>query len=410
MDFLREMRRRRLPAVAAMYAVVCWGTWEVASVALPALGLPEWTLTLVVVLGGLGFPLALVLGWAYDIEPHGVVRTPGRTGDSQVTSDSADGRESRRWASIEHHLQNLVDEGPESRRQYLDTLQGEAAHLRSEVEALLQAHDDVGPLDDIVERLRRDREPHLLAPGMAVGRYRLVRPLGGGGMGVVFEAIDERIQRRVALKFLAPEISSNEEAKARFLVEARAAATLDHPNVCTILEVGEDAHGSLFLAMPYYVGETLQGRIKRSPLDVGSALRIARQISEGLEAAHRRGIVHRDIKPANLIITEDGVAKIVDFGVAKMADASLTRTGAALGSPSYMSPEQTRGEEVDHRSDLWAVGIVLFEMVAGRRPFLGANEHAIRTSILTDDVPSLASVRADAAPVLAALLQRALHK
>ena len=407
--FFREVRRRRLFGVSAVYVVVCGVIWQVADMAFPALGLPEWTFTLVVVLSFLGFPVALVLGWAYDLEPEGVVRTSGRS------EFDAPGEETKRpnpvaWALVEDHLQRALDEEPTGRQRYLEGLDESEPGIRSEVESLLEAHDSDGLLDQIIERLNVERRGARREPGTNVAQYRLVRRLGGGGMGVVYEAVDGRIDRRVALKFLAPEISANHDAKARFLMEARAAATLDHPNVCTVLEVGEDEGGSLFIAMPYYDGESLRSRIQRGPLDLDEALDVARQVAEGLASAHRRGIVHRDIKPANVMLTADGVAKIVDFGVAKMADASLTRTGAALGSPSYMSPEQTRGEEVDHRTDLWSLGIVLFEMVTGRRPFLGPNEHAIRTAVLSSPAPPLLPDRPDATAALDELVARALHK
>ena len=407
--FLREVRRRRLFGVSAVYVVVCGVIWQVADMAFPALGLPDWTFTLVVVLSFLGFPVALVLGWAYDLEPEGVVRTPGRS-EPDPPIDEAEVSNPAEWARVEDHFQRVIDEEPAGRQKYLEGLDECEPEVRLEVESLLEAHDSDGLLDQIIERLNAERRGTRLEPGTTVAQYRLVRRLGGGGMGVVYEAVDGRIDRRVALKFLAPEISANEDAKARFLMEARAAATLDHPNVCTVLEVGEDEGGSLFLAMPYYDGESLRSRIQRGPLDLDEALDITRQIAEGLGSAHRRGIVHRDIKPANVMLTAEGVAKIVDFGVAKMADASLTRTGAALGSPSYMSPEQTRGEEVDHRTDLWSLGVVLFEMVTGRRPFLGPNEHAIRTAVLSSPAPPLLPERPDATAALDELMTRVLHK
>ncbi|MDX1645722.1 MAG: protein kinase [Longimicrobiales bacterium] len=408
--FFDELRRRRVLGAAATYVIVGWMVWEVADVAFPALGLPEWTLTLVIALTLVGFPLALVLGWAYDLKPEGVVRTPDRSEEAHPPDDESATEVGLRWARVQVHLRRLVDENPASRRAYLERLAEEEPGIVSEVESFLHAHDSAGPVDNVIEWLGRERGGASPEPGSKVAQYRLGRRLGGGGMGVVYEAVDERLERQVALKFLAPSISATEEAKARFLVEAKAAATLDHPNVCTILEVGEDDSGCLFLAMPYYDGETLRSRIQRGPLELEETLGIVRQIAEGLGAAHRRGIVHRDIKPANVILTESGVAKIVDFGVAKMADSALTRTGAALGSVSYMSPEQTRGEEVDHRSDLWSVGVVLFEMIGGRRPFLGHDEHAIRSAILSKAPPSLQSYRPDAATVLGPILERALSK
>jgi serine/threonine protein kinase len=397
--------------VALAYIVFGWLVWQVADVAQPALGLPEWSVTLVIVLTLLGFPVALVLGWAYDPRPAGVVETPIPSQEAGPSKDgSATDAKRQRWERVQVHLRHLIDETLGTRRTYLDRLGEREPEIVEELESLLEAHDSVGPVDSVIEWLGQVGGGASPEPGTKVAQYRLGLRLGGGGMGVVYQAVDERLGRRVALKFLAPSISASEEAKARFLVEAKAAATLDHANVCTILEVGEDDEGCLFLAMPYYDGETLRSRIKRSPLELEEALGVARQIAEGLGAAHRRGIVHRDIKPANVILTEDGIAKIVDFGVAKMADEALTRTGTALGSVSYMSPEQTRGEEVDHRTDLWSVGVVLFEMISGRRPFLGRDEHAIRTAILFKPPQSLRTHRPEAEPLLGPILERALSK
>src|SRR5829696_6036274 len=175
--------------------------------------------------------------------------------------------------------------------------------------------------------------------GRTVGPYRILELLGGG-MGVVYKAEDTRLSRIVALKFLPPELTRDPEAKERFMQEARTASSLDHPNLCTILEVGETPGGRLYLAMPCYDGETLRRKIERGPLPVGEAAEIAEQVARGLAKAHRSGIVHRDIKPANLVVTGDGVVKILDFGLAKLAGAALTRTGSSMGTPAYMSPEQ----------------------------------------------------------------------
>jgi serine/threonine protein kinase/Tol biopolymer transport system component len=219
--------------------------------------------------------------------------------------------------------------------------------------------------------------------GRLVGPYRVLESLGGGGMGIVYRAEDTRLGRIVALKFLPPDLTRDPVAKARFQQEARTASALDHPNVCTIFEVGETADGQLFIAMPCYDGETLRQRLERGPLPVDEALDVAAQVARGLAKAHRQGIVHRAIKPANLILTGDGVVKILDFGIAKLAGAAvLTRAGSTLGTPAYMSPEQMRGEEVDARTDLWSLGVVLYEMLAGRRPFPGEHASVVRETIL----------------------------
>ncbi|MFL6200563.1 MAG: serine/threonine-protein kinase, partial [Thermoanaerobaculia bacterium] len=230
--------------------------------------------------------------------------------------------------------------------------------------------------------------------GRTLNHYRILELAGGGGMGVVYKAEDLRLARRVALKFLPPELTRDPDAKARFLQEARAASSLDHPNICTIHEVGETEDGQIYLAMPLYDGETLRKRIERGPLTIEDAIDLAEQIARGLSKAHRGGIVHRDVKPANLMVTGDGVVKILDFGLAKLAGAAaITRTGSSVGTPAYMSPEQSRGEEVDHRTDLWSLGVVLYEMVAGRRPFRGDHEQAILYSLLHEDPVPLTQAR-----------------
>jgi serine/threonine protein kinase/Tol biopolymer transport system component len=226
------------------------------------------------------------------------------------------------------------------------------------------------------------------SPAREVGPYRVGEMLGGGGMGIVYRAEDTRLGRTVALKFLPPELTRDPVAKARFLQEARTASALDHPNLCTVYDVGETDEHQLYLAMPCYDGETLRRKIERGPLPVSEAIDYALQTAKGLAKAHRQGIVHRDIKPANLMVTGDsgeGVVKILDFGIAKLAgEAGLTRTGASVGTPAYMAPEQMQGREVDGRADLWALGVVLYEMLAGHRPFLGDHEAALRQSILSD--------------------------
>ena len=202
--------------------------------------------------------------------------------------------------------------------------------------------------------------------GSLVCRYRILGPLGIGGMGVVYRAEDSLLERPVALKFLPPMLAPNPRAKARFLNEARAASALDHPNICTIYEVGETPEGQLYIAMACYDGETLKRRLERGPLGMAEALRIAVQVAHGLAKAHRQGIVHRDVKPANLMITADGIVKILDFGIAKLPAQSPALP--LLGSPAYMSPEQSLGGEVDPRSDVWSLGAVLREMLAARAP------------------------------------------
>jgi serine/threonine protein kinase/Tol biopolymer transport system component len=256
--------------------------------------------------------------------------------------------------------------------------------------------------------------PSAVPPGpqpRIVGPYRVLERLGGGGMGIVYRAEDTRLGRIVALKFLPPDLTRDLVAKARFQQEARAASAFDHPNICTIYEVGETADGQLYLAMPCYDGETLRRRLESGPLPVEEAVDVAAQVARGLAKAHRQGIVHRDIKPANLIVTSDGVVKILDFGIAKLAGAAaLTRTGSTLGTPAYMSPEQMKGQEVDARSDLWSLGVVLYEMLAGRRPFPGDHESVVRQAILSAQPEPLSHVRPEVPPAVQQLVDALLAK
>ncbi|MFL6235223.1 MAG: protein kinase domain-containing protein [Thermoanaerobaculia bacterium] len=247
--------------------------------------------------------------------------------------------------------------------------------------------------------------------GRTLAHYRVLEYTGGGGMGVVYKAEDLRLARTVALKFLPPELTRDPDAKSRFLQEARSASVLDHPNICTIHEVGETDDGRLYLAMPYYDGETLRRRIERSPIPIDEAVDIAEQIARGLAKAHRGGIVHRDIKPANIMVTADGVVKILDFGLAKLVGAAaITRTGSSVGTPAYMSPEQARGEDVDHRTDLWSFGIVLYELVAGRRPFRGEHDQAVLYGILNEPPKPLTQVRSETPPELEKIVEGLLAK
>ena len=230
--------------------------------------------------------------------------------------------------------------------------------------------------------------------GQTVSHYRIVEKLGGGGMGVVYRAEDTKLRRAVAIKVLPPDLTRDPAAKERFVLEAQAASALDHPNICTIHEIDETPDGQMFLVMAYYPGETLKSKIDRGPLKLEDALDYSVQIAQALKKAHESGIVHRDIKPANVLVTTEGLVKVVDFGLAKLVSQSgLTQTGTTLGTVSYMSPEQTMGESVDARSDLWSLGVVLHEMVTGQLPFKGDNQLAVANAIAHTQAPPLTSLR-----------------
>jgi len=225
---------------------------------------------------------------------------------------------------------------------------------------------------------------HALAKdSLIAGKYRIIGEIGRGGMGVVYKAEDIKLQRMVALKFLPHEWVSDPDARDRFIQEARAASALDHPNIYTIYEIGEAENDRMYIAMAFYEGESLRDKVKRGPLAQEDALSIAIQAATGMAKAHQKGIVHRDIKPANILITAEGVAKVVDFGLAKLAgQVKLTREGTTVGTLAYMSPEQAKGETVDQRTDIWSLGVVFCEMLTGELPFKGEHTQGLIYSIL----------------------------
>ena len=249
-----------------------------------------------------------------------------------------------------------------------------------------------------------------------ISNYRILEKLGSGGMGVVYKAEDSKLKRSAALKFLPPDLTRDPDARERFVHEAQAASALDHPNICTIYEIGETKDEQMFIAMAYYGRDSLKEKIAAGALPIEDAIDIAIKVAGGLARAHEEEIIHRDIKPANIMITERGDVKIVDFGLAKLTGRSeLTKSGATLGTAAYMSPEQAQGAPVDHRTDIWALGVVLYEMLTGQQPFKGENEMIVLYSIVNEEqapiIPTAAvSGRSDVPAELHQIVDKALAK
>jgi len=246
--------------------------------------------------------------------------------------------------------------------------------------------------------------------GQTISHYKILAKLGEGGMGVVYKAEDTRLKRIVALKFLS-DIALGGEEKSRFLREAQAAAALNHPNICTIYAIDE-VDSQMFIAMEFIEGQSLREKIEDGPSKIEDAIKFAVQVADGLQAAHGKGITHRDIKSANIMITEKNQVKIMDFGLAKLARGGtmLTKEGMTLGTAAYMSPEQARGEVVDHRTDIWSLGVVLYEMISGRLPFRGEYESAMMYSILNEEPEPLTSLRSNVPMDLERVVAKMLAK
>jgi serine/threonine protein kinase len=246
--------------------------------------------------------------------------------------------------------------------------------------------------------------------GQTFGAYRVTAVVGEGGMGIVYRAEDQRLGRTVALKFMTPELTRDETARARFRDEARAASALDHRNLCLVHDIGETTDGRLYIVMPFYQGESLQRRILRGALAPAETVGILLQACAGLAVAHGKGILHRDLKPANLLLTTDGEVKILDFGAAKLAEPSrLTRSGSAIGTLAYMAPEQLEDHPPDVRSEIWALGVMAYEMLTGELPFRGSTQASLVTAILHRR-PEVATLREAAGPWLSAVVRHCLAR
>jgi eukaryotic-like serine/threonine-protein kinase len=242
-----------------------------------------------------------------------------------------------------------------------------------------------------------------------ISHYKILEKLGQGGMGTVYKAEDQRLKRTVALKFLTQAAFDDDEARQRFVREAQTAAALDHSNICATYGI-EDEQGAAFIVMAYVEGEDLDARMGRKPLETAEVIRIATDVAQGLQEAHKKGVVHRDIKPGNIKLTDKG-AKVMDFGLAKLADSPhLTRTGMIVGTAAYMSPEQTLGKSIDHRTDIWSLGVMMYQMLARRLPFTGTYEQEIRYGVINEAPESLVGLQPEISPTLEAMVFKAIAK
>src|SRR4029450_8105617 len=320
-----------------------------------------------------------------------------------------------------------VERAPGERAAFLD----EACHgddgLRREVGSLLTSYErsenfiELPAFQVAPELVTNDRTGALV--GKLIGHYRIESLIGGGGMGEVYLARDERLGRKAALKLLPDSLTTDETQLSRFKNEARSASALNHPNILTVYEIGTEGNRQ-FIATEFIEGITLRASLEGARINPHAALEIAMQVASALAAAHEAGVVHRDIKPENIMLRPDGYVKVLDFGIAKLteqkpasdehkgtATATLqTRLGLVLGTAHYMSPEQARGQKVDARSDIWSLGVVLYEMVAGSTPFRGDTPSDCIAAILTAEPAPVSSISPDVPARLESILQRALRK
>jgi serine/threonine protein kinase/Tol biopolymer transport system component len=322
-------------------------------------------------------------------------------------------------------LESALKLDPAERSSFLNRACAGNPSLRQEVETRLVAHAKTPVSDDVSSARQSKSQPDTgVVVGELISHYKIVSFLGRGGMGEVYLAQDSRLGRKVALKLLPKALSNDEERLRRFEREARSASALSHPNVCVIHEIGETAEGRPYISMEYIDGETLRRRFGRGPLKLREAIDIAQQTASALAAAHEAGVVHRDIKPENIMLRRDGYVKVLDFGLAKLTERYeggsdseaptfhifSTHSGVLLGTTNYLSPEQARRLEVDERADIWALGVVLYEMITGRLPFTGETPSHIIVSILEKEPESLTHFLPQAPTELQWIVRKALRK
>src|SRR5213083_2857050 len=334
---------------------------------------------------------------------------------------------SERWQQVNDLFQLAAERAPEERTTFLQTAcQGDEG-LRREVESLLASYERA---ENFIESPAFEVAPELLTNesagalvGELIGHYRIESLIGIGGMGEVYLARDERLGRKVALKLLPERLTADETQLSRFKAEARAASALNHPNILTVYEISVEGNRH-FIATEFIEGITLRASLARARMNLHDALDIAVQVASALAAAHESGVVHRDIKPENIMLRPDGYAKVLDFGIAKLTEQHpgsdsheigttavlQTAPGLVLGTARYMSPEQARGQTLDARSDIWSLGVVVYEMVGGSNPFPGETPSDCIASILKSEPPPLSAVLPDVPVKLQSILQKALRK
>lgn len=324
------------------------------------------------------------------------------------------------WDELAILLDKALELPSGERKAFLDEVRTRNEPLWSELVSLLNfaenadAYFDNLPLITLGDEKKTEsqdvqQDPYSII-GQSVGRYHIQGVIGGGGMGVVYRGKDVQLDRIVALKFLPPLLSNDDETRKRFIVEARAASALDHPNVCTIYEIGSTDQEQIFIAMGYYEGQTLHETLGSHDLRVEQILDISTQLVKGVAAAHQKEIIHRDIKPGNVMVTTSGVVKILDFGLAKIADQKLTRTGMIMGTVAYMSPELIRGAAPHQGTDIWSLGVLMYEMSTGLRPFRGDLPEAVMYSVINNEPAYQSELNGKVPPEFAAIIARCLHK
>jgi serine/threonine protein kinase len=332
----------------------------------------------------------------------------------------------QRWQRVKEIFDGALERRGAEREAFLDRACDGDTDVREEVESLLRSYEVAGSFMEApaVAHAANDlAAEQKLTPGQRVKHYQIVNLIGEGGMGEVYLATDTILGRRVALKLLPEFVSKDPERLRRFTQEARAASRLSHPNVCVVHEIGETEDGRPFIAMEYVEGMTLRQRMRNQAMKLGDVLDVAIQVAEGLIAAHEAGIVHRDIKPENIIIRPEGYVKILDFGLAKLTERHKSATtttmptllfhstpGVVIGTAAYMSPEQARGVAVDERTDIWGLGVVLYEMASGRAPFTGETPTDVVVAIVERDQPPISQHVEGAPAELERIVKKALRK